>query len=86
MGTVRTPPAGSILNRRVVGLSPTRGAATALDGSEVSATEDLVCAGDAVITLTRNSLQPSQDVTLRWEASRAPFVTPSKKRSAAGML
>lgn len=44
------------------------------DGSEVSATEDLVCAddsGDAVITLTRNYLQPSQAVTLRWEISRA---------------
>ena len=44
------------------------------DGSEVSATEDLICAddsGDAVITLTRNYLQPSQAVTLRWEVSRA---------------
>jgi len=44
------------------------------DGSEVSATEDLICAddsGDAVITLTRNYLQPSQAVTLRWEISRA---------------
>jgi hypothetical protein len=44
------------------------------DGSEVSATEDLVCAddsGDAVMTLTRNYLQPSQAVTLRWEISRA---------------
>jgi hypothetical protein len=44
------------------------------DGSEVSATEDLLCAddsGDAVMTLTRNYLQPSQAVTLRWEISRA---------------
>lgn len=44
------------------------------DGSEVSATEDLICAddsGDAVITLVRNYLQPSQAVTLRWEVSRA---------------
>jgi hypothetical protein len=44
------------------------------DGSELSATEDLICAddsGDAVITLTRNYLQPSQAVTLRWEISRA---------------
>jgi len=44
------------------------------DGSEVSATEDLVCAddaGDALITVTRNYLQPSQAVTLRWEVSRA---------------
>ena len=44
------------------------------DGSEVSATEDLVCvddSGDAVITLTRNYLRPSQAVTLRWEISRA---------------
>jgi hypothetical protein len=44
------------------------------DGSEVSATEDLVCtddAGDALITVTRNYLQPSQAITLRWEVSRA---------------
>ena len=44
------------------------------DGSEVSATEDLLCtddAGDALITVTRNYLQPSQAVTLRWEVSRA---------------
>ncbi|MGH3820241.1 MAG: hypothetical protein ACRDRE_21325 [Pseudonocardiaceae bacterium] len=47
------------------------------DGSEVSATEDLVCAGDAgdagdaLITVTRDYLQPSQAVTLRWEVSRA---------------
>jgi hypothetical protein len=44
------------------------------DGSEISATEDLVCtddAGDALITVTRNYLQPSQAVTLRWEVSRA---------------
>jgi hypothetical protein len=45
------------------------------DGSEVSATEDLVCtddAGDALITVTRDYLQPSQAVTLRWEVSRGP--------------
>ncbi|MGH3965368.1 MAG: hypothetical protein ACRDRY_19255 [Pseudonocardiaceae bacterium] len=44
------------------------------DGSEVSAIEDLVCTdddGDALITLTRDYLQPSQAVTLRWEVSRA---------------
>ncbi|MGH3787497.1 MAG: hypothetical protein ACRDRG_13320 [Pseudonocardiaceae bacterium] len=44
------------------------------DGSEVSATEDLVCTdddGDALITVTRDYLQPSQAVTLRWEVSRA---------------
>ncbi len=44
------------------------------DGSEISVTEDLVCtddAGDALITVTRNYLQPSQAVTLRWEVSRA---------------
>lgn len=44
------------------------------DGSEVSAIEDLGCAddaGDAIITLTRDYLQPSQAVTLRWEVSRA---------------
>jgi hypothetical protein len=28
-------------------------------------------AGDALITMTRNYLQPSQAVTLRWEVSRA---------------
>jgi hypothetical protein len=44
------------------------------DGSEVSAIEDLVCTdddGDALITLTRDYLQPSQAVTLRWEVNRA---------------
>jgi hypothetical protein len=44
------------------------------DGSEVSATEDLICAdesSDALITVTRDYLQPSQAVTLRWEVSRA---------------
>jgi hypothetical protein len=44
------------------------------DGSEMSATEDLVCTddgGDALITVTRDYLQPSQAVTLRWEVSRA---------------
>jgi hypothetical protein len=44
------------------------------DGSEVSAIEDLVCTdddGDALITVTRDYLQPSQAVTLRWEVSRA---------------
>ncbi len=44
------------------------------DGSEVSATEDLVCTdndGDALITVTRDYLQPSQAVTLRWEVTRA---------------
>jgi len=44
------------------------------DGSEVSATEDLVCtddAGDALITVTRDYLQPSQAITLRWEVTRA---------------
>jgi hypothetical protein len=43
------------------------------NGSEVSAIEDLVCTdddGDALITLTRDYLQPSQAVTLRWEVSR----------------
>lgn len=45
------------------------------DGSEVSATEHLVCTDDdgaALITLTRDYLQPSQAVTLRWEVNRAP--------------
>jgi hypothetical protein len=40
----------------------------------VSAIEDLVCTdddGDALITMTRDYLQPSQAVTLRWEVSRA---------------
>lgn len=44
------------------------------DGSEVSAIEDLVCTdddGDALISVTRDYLQPSQAVTLRWEVSRA---------------
>jgi hypothetical protein len=44
------------------------------DGSEVSATEDLACTDDdgaALITVTRDYLQPSQAVTLRWEVSRA---------------
>jgi hypothetical protein len=45
------------------------------DGSEVSAIEDLTCTDDdgaALITVTRDYLQPSQAVTLRWEVSRAP--------------
>jgi hypothetical protein len=44
------------------------------DGSEVSAIEDLACTDDdgaALITVTRDYLQPSQAVTLRWEVSRA---------------
>ena len=44
------------------------------DGSEVSAIEDLTCTNDdgaALITVTRDYLQPSQAVTLRWEVSRA---------------
>jgi hypothetical protein len=44
------------------------------DGSEVSAIEDLTCTDDdgaALITVTRDYLQPSQAVTLRWEVSRA---------------
>ena len=44
------------------------------DGFEVSAIEDLTCTDDegaALITVTRDYLQPSQAVTLRWEVSRA---------------
>ncbi|HKR51122.1 MAG TPA: hypothetical protein VJT72_16345 [Pseudonocardiaceae bacterium] len=44
------------------------------DGSEVSAIDDLMCTddeGDALITLTRDYLQPSQAVTLRWQVGRA---------------
>lgn len=45
-----------------------------IDGSEKSAIEDLVCSdedGDALITLTRDHLQPGQAVTVRWEVSHA---------------
>lgn len=45
-----------------------------LDGSELSAIEDLVCSdedGDAIITVTRGDLQAGQAVTLRWEVSHA---------------
>lgn len=44
------------------------------DGSQVSAIDDLFCVDegdDALITLTRNYLQPGQSVTVRWEVSRA---------------
>lgn len=44
-----------------------------VDGSQVSAIDDLVCMdgdGEASITLTRNYLQPGQALTLRWEVSR----------------
>jgi hypothetical protein len=44
------------------------------DGSQLSAIDDLVCTdedGDALITVTRDYLQPGQAVTLRWEVSRA---------------
>jgi hypothetical protein len=43
------------------------------DGSQHSAIDDLVCThqdGDALITLTRDYLQPSDAVTVRWEVSR----------------
>ena len=45
-----------------------------LDGSQVSVIEDLVCTdldGDALMTITRDYLQPGQAVTLRWEVGRA---------------
>lgn len=45
-----------------------------IDGSEMSAIEDLVCSdedGDALITLTRDHLQPGQAVTVRWKVSHA---------------
>jgi hypothetical protein len=45
-----------------------------INGSEISAIEDLVCTdedGDALITLIRQYLRPGQAVTVRWEASRA---------------
>lgn len=45
-----------------------------LDGSELSAIEDLVGNvedGDALITVSREYLQPHQAVTVRWEVSRA---------------
>jgi hypothetical protein len=45
-----------------------------VDGSETSVIEDLVCSdegGDALITLTRDHLQPGQTVTVRWEVSHA---------------
>ncbi|MGH3937921.1 MAG: hypothetical protein ACRDTG_04685 [Pseudonocardiaceae bacterium] len=45
-----------------------------IDGSEISAIEDLVCSDEddgALITLTREHLQPGQAVTVRWEVSHA---------------
>jgi hypothetical protein len=45
------------------------------DGSQESAIDDLVCShrdGDALIRLTRDDLQPSEAVTVRWEVSSAP--------------
>ena len=45
-----------------------------IDGSEISAIEDLVCSdedGDALITLSRAHLQPGQAVTVRWKVSHA---------------
>lgn len=45
-----------------------------IDGSETSAIEDLVCSdedGGALITLTRDYLQPGQAVTVRWRVSQA---------------
>ncbi|MGH3851842.1 MAG: hypothetical protein ACRDRT_19530 [Pseudonocardiaceae bacterium] len=45
-----------------------------IDGSETSAIENLVCSdkdGDAIITLTRDYLQPGQAVTVRWEVKHA---------------
>lgn len=45
-----------------------------IDGSETSAIEDLVCSdedGDALVTLTRDYLQPGQAVTVRWRVSQA---------------
>lgn len=44
------------------------------DGSQVSALDDLFCAeedGAALITVTRDYLQPGQSVTVRWVVSRA---------------
>ena len=44
------------------------------DGSQVSALDDLFCAEEengALITLTRDYLQPGQSVTVRWVVSRA---------------
>lgn len=45
-----------------------------LDGSEISAIEDLVCSpegDDSLVTVTRENLQPGQAITVRWEVSRA---------------
>ncbi|MCA1708958.1 MAG: hypothetical protein LC808_39055 [Actinobacteria bacterium] len=45
-----------------------------IDGSETSAIEDLICSdedGDALVTLTREFLQPGQAVTVRWEVNHA---------------
>lgn len=43
------------------------------DGNQLSALDDLVCLaedGDALITLTRDYLQPNDAVTIRWEVAR----------------
>lgn len=43
------------------------------DGAQVSAIDDLFCVEDdegALITLTRDYLQPGQSVTIRWEVAR----------------
>lgn len=44
------------------------------DGSQLSAIDDLFCTEEddgALITVTRNYLQPGQSVTVRWEVTRA---------------
>jgi hypothetical protein len=43
------------------------------DGTQLSALDDLMCLtedGDALITLTRDYLQPNDAVTIRWEVAR----------------
>ncbi|MCA1675192.1 MAG: XRE family transcriptional regulator, partial [Actinobacteria bacterium] len=45
-----------------------------IDGSEISAIEDLICSyedSDALITLTQDYLRPGQAVTVRWKVSHA---------------
>jgi hypothetical protein len=64
----------NIRHRRVAMLLNCTALEEHIDGSETSAIEDLVCGdedGDALITLTRDYLQPGQAVTLRWEVSHA---------------
>ena len=64
----------NIRHRRVAMLLNCTALEEQVDGSETSAIDDLVCTdadGDALITLTRDYLQPGQAVTVRWEVSDA---------------